>query len=260
MKLIASGVANWAAIVRSPSFSRFSSSQTTTIRPRRISSIASSIVANDCRARSRSRSSQVILRFLLRSKPCRSRSDVAGDHVHLEVDPVALDRASPSVVRSSVSGISDTSNQSGVERGDRQADAVDGDRAVLDDVALRARPGPRPARGGRSRPRSTRAHLADAVDVALDDVAAERLAGPQRGLEVDRGRRLELAERGQRRASGSSRRPRSRRRRGDVDGQADARRPRPSRPRASSPAKPGARSQPRAVVVALDRLDRCRSR
>ena len=45
MKLIASGVANCAAIVRSPSFSRFSSSQTTTIRPRRMSSIASSMVA-----------------------------------------------------------------------------------------------------------------------------------------------------------------------------------------------------------------------
>ena len=46
MKLIASGVTNWAAIVRSPSFSRSSSSQTTTIRPARISSIASSIAAN----------------------------------------------------------------------------------------------------------------------------------------------------------------------------------------------------------------------
>ncbi len=45
MKLTASGVANCAASVRSPSFSRFSSSQTTTIRPRRMSSIASSMVA-----------------------------------------------------------------------------------------------------------------------------------------------------------------------------------------------------------------------
>ncbi len=45
MKLIASGVANCAAIVRSPSFSRSSSSQTTTIRPARISSSACSIVA-----------------------------------------------------------------------------------------------------------------------------------------------------------------------------------------------------------------------
>ena len=46
MKLIASGVANCAASVRSPSFSRSSSSQTTTMRPARISSSASSIVAN----------------------------------------------------------------------------------------------------------------------------------------------------------------------------------------------------------------------
>ena len=43
MKLIASGVANWAASVRSPSFSRSSASQTTTIRPARTSSSASSI-------------------------------------------------------------------------------------------------------------------------------------------------------------------------------------------------------------------------
>ena len=49
MKLTASGVTNWAAIVRSPSFSRLSSSITTTIRPRRTSSIASSIVANGIR-------------------------------------------------------------------------------------------------------------------------------------------------------------------------------------------------------------------
>src|SRR5947209_19448258 len=46
MKLIASGDANCAAITRSPSFSRSGSSTTTTIRPSRISSIASSTVAN----------------------------------------------------------------------------------------------------------------------------------------------------------------------------------------------------------------------
>ncbi len=46
MKLIASGVTNWAAMVRSPSFSRSSSSHTTTMRPARMSASASSIVAN----------------------------------------------------------------------------------------------------------------------------------------------------------------------------------------------------------------------
>ena len=44
MKLTASGVTNCAAIVRSPSFSRSSSSTTTTNLPARISSIASSMV------------------------------------------------------------------------------------------------------------------------------------------------------------------------------------------------------------------------
>src|SRR3990172_8262410 len=46
MKLIASGVTACAAITRSPSFSRSSSSTTMTRRPRRISSIASGMVAN----------------------------------------------------------------------------------------------------------------------------------------------------------------------------------------------------------------------
>src|SRR5438093_4475644 len=46
MKLIASGVANCAAIVRSPSFSRSAASTTTTNFPSRMSSIASSIGAN----------------------------------------------------------------------------------------------------------------------------------------------------------------------------------------------------------------------
>ena len=46
MKLIASGVQNSAAMTRSPSFSRLSSSTMTTNWPARKSSIASSIVAN----------------------------------------------------------------------------------------------------------------------------------------------------------------------------------------------------------------------
>src|SRR5580704_5560121 len=46
MKLTDSGVANCAAITRSPSFSRSSPSHTITVRPSRMSSIASSIVSN----------------------------------------------------------------------------------------------------------------------------------------------------------------------------------------------------------------------
>ena len=91
MKLIASGVANWAASVRSPSFSRSSASQTTTIRPARMSSIASSMV--------------------LKGELMRHRHNrlfhVLGKHVHLQVHG-RPGSAEPSVVRSSVSGISDT--------------------------------------------------------------------------------------------------------------------------------------------------------
>src|SRR5690349_18924296 len=46
MKLIASGVANSAAMVRSPSFSRSSSSTTTTMHPCRISESAVSTLVN----------------------------------------------------------------------------------------------------------------------------------------------------------------------------------------------------------------------
>ena len=51
MKLIASGVTFSAAIVRSPSFSRSSSSTTMIIWPARIASTASSIDANGVRLR-----------------------------------------------------------------------------------------------------------------------------------------------------------------------------------------------------------------
>ena len=46
IKLMASGVANLAAIIKSPSFSRSSSSTTITISPRFIASIPASILSN----------------------------------------------------------------------------------------------------------------------------------------------------------------------------------------------------------------------
>src|SRR3954451_1603495 len=68
MKLIASGVVNCAAIVRSPSFSRSSSSQTTTILPARMSSIASSMVLN-----------------VACSGTVHQLLDVLGEHINLQV-------------------------------------------------------------------------------------------------------------------------------------------------------------------------------
>ena len=81
MKLIASGVANSAAMVRSPSFSRSGASTTTTNLPARKSSSASSIVA---KAAVRSWSS-IGLIVLARDEAL----DVLREDVDLEVDLVA---------------------------------------------------------------------------------------------------------------------------------------------------------------------------
>ena len=134
MKLIASGVQNCAAIVRSPSFSRSSASQTTTILPSRMSSIASSIVLNGGFVMSSSFST-----YLASTSTSR-----------FTARPGA---AAPSVVRSSVSGMSDTSNACVVHARNGKRHAVDGDRALLDHVAQQLRRGAR-SRTTREKPSS----------------------------------------------------------------------------------------------------------
>src|SRR5207248_1139717 len=82
-----------------------------------------------------------------------------------------------------------------VDAVDGEADAVDGDRALLDDVAQHVGSGAdREVEG-----LAARAHFidaADAVDVAGDQVAAQAIAEAHRALEVDLRARFVLAERG----------------------------------------------------------------
>src|SRR5262245_16613007 len=92
MKLIASGVTFSAAIVRSPSFSRSSSSTTMIIRPARSSAIASSIDANGPRLRAplAIRIFECLLVILESRRPLRAHqlqgpSDVLADHVALQI-------------------------------------------------------------------------------------------------------------------------------------------------------------------------------
>ena len=107
----------------------------------------------------------------------------------------------PSVVSPRVVGIRLTSNQSSVDGGDGQRDAVDGDGALLDDVPGQAvgqrHPHDGPVLVGRDGQ-----HLAGAVDVALHDVAAEAVADADGALEVDR-----AARHGRRARSGAASRP-----------------------------------------------------
>ena len=80
----------------------------------------------------------------------------------------------------------DTENTVAMSTGvDRQADAVDGDRALA--AAIARRPAAAPEMSSSSAaPCSRRATtVPDAVDVAADQVAAQRIAEPQRPLEVD---------------------------------------------------------------------------
>src|SRR5947209_7806994 len=80
MKLIASGVANCAATTRSPSFSRSGASTTTTKRPCRMSSIASSTVANGVTSR------RTLIRAIVAPSPGDQALDVLRQDVDLEVD------------------------------------------------------------------------------------------------------------------------------------------------------------------------------
>ena len=215
MKLTASGVANCAAIVRSPSFSRSSSSTTTTNVPcadvldrlldggeeRSFGASSGSSGSSYSRVPTGATDASVL-------GAQTEALDVLREHVDLEVDRRRPARARRASSPASVCGISATANAVVVERRDRQRDAVDRDRALLDAVAERAPAAPR--RTGRRRPPARRRTRPTPVDVALDEVAAERLAGPQRGLEVDARPRpsrpsvARAASRARRRSAGAS--------------------------------------------------------
>ena len=119
--------------------------------------------------------------------------DVLGENVGLEVDPVAGREVAEGRCGERVRDQGD-SEAFGVERSDGEARSLEGDGALLDDVAedLRRRVDPKPASVslGIEPPDG-----AAAVEMALHVVAAERLAGSKRGLEVDARSRREPAER-----------------------------------------------------------------
>ena len=90
MKLTASGVTQLAAMVRSPSFSRSSSSTTRTISPRRMRFRASSMVANG--------SSVTLLRGAARVEPVRSGAGQGDDHAAaVRLAPLGMDLAAVEV-------------------------------------------------------------------------------------------------------------------------------------------------------------------
>ena len=119
--------------------------------------------------------------------------DVLGEHVGLEVHGVARAERRERRLRERVRDQRDLEHVV-AECRDGQGDAFDRDRALLDAIAkeLLGRLDRQPHAVALG---LERADPADAVDMALDVVSAERLARPERGLEIDGGARDEPAER-----------------------------------------------------------------
>ena len=143
MKLIVSGVANCAAITRSPSFSRSGSSTTTTKRPSRISSIASSIVANG-----------VVTAIATGYRRAEQPLDVLGEDVDLEVEQRRPARARRASSPPACAG--SARRRSRARRARRRSGSpLERDRALFDDVAEELGRQRRP-RCARRRPRAPR--------------------------------------------------------------------------------------------------------
>src|SRR5215208_3037804 len=125
MKFMSSGVTSSAAMVRSPSFSRSSSSQTITIFPALISSMISSIGLNG-----------IFDAPLQNSWPARPKEPlhIFRHDVCLQVDPVTHTKLLQIRVLACLG--KDRDGERGVPHGDhRQANAVYADAPLLDDVA-----------------------------------------------------------------------------------------------------------------------------
>src|SRR5438128_4209069 len=175
MKLIASGVTFSAAIMRSPSFSRSSSSTMTIMRPSWISAIASSIVANCIRLQ------QAFYVF---------RQDIELQ-VHRIVRPGSLQVRILERVRNYCDGKNIRSKKSG----NGQADAVHGDRPFLNQIPLIGFRIFHLEIPGVTLPLEA-AYMSQAVDVTLHDMPAKSRIRAHRPFEIHNRAFLQIAQAG----------------------------------------------------------------
>src|SRR2546428_832556 len=181
MKLMASGVIFSAAIVRSPSFSRSSSSTTMIICPARMASTASSMPANGD-AFLRAPLAISMRRFMFghrqrQASELRRPHDVFSHHVALEIHLVPDLSTAQVRVHHRIRHDHDV-EAIRAEAGHGEADAVDRNRSLVHDV-------------GREVPRKAHRHpvklgvgtqfldVANRVDMALHEVSAEAAVGAE---------------------------------------------------------------------------------
>src|SRR5882672_1215699 len=198
MKLMSSARTLVAAMMRSPSFSRSSSSSMTTISPARTAATMSSVESSAVQAAS------VFARVPMFFQELHAEAafvvaaaeslEVASDHVDLNINSVAQAIPADHRDRLRVRYYVDLKKVA-AHRIDREAHAVDCDRALLRHVA-RERLRQLDTEHRRAA-RGLELHdLADAVDVTLNEVAVERLPELERRLEVDARAGAEPAQRG----------------------------------------------------------------
>ena len=156
------------------------------------------------------------------------------------------------LVRSRVSGISATEKPVAVQRRHGEADAVHGDRALLDDVPHQPRAGPAPARCFRRRPASPTSTVPTPSTWPWTMWPPSRSDGPQRKLEIHQiarpqGRRERCAPASQRTGRRRTRPPEVNRRQADpVDHD------RVALPKPGSAASTVSRAPPTAAIDAGD--------
>src|SRR2546425_39439 len=179
MNATSSGRASSAAIVRSPSFSRSSSSTTMTIFPLRMSSMASATDANGPAGATTLGRFGLARTGLLTESSLERRSrfldetlHVLGHHVGLDVDEVAWGECAQ---RSALGGVGDERDLevSLAEPGDGERNAVERDEAFDHDVAGEAPGYSEPEPGGPAPFFAPSHQLGGCVDVSLHEVAAE---------------------------------------------------------------------------------------
>src|SRR5918997_4161250 len=177
MKFMSSGVTNWAAIVRSPSFSRSSSSQTITIFPALMSSMTSSIGLNGI-----FNAPLEVFQVSFLSWD-QNPLHVFGYNVRLQVHLAAHPERPEVGVRAGLREDGD-SERAFAHGDDGEADAVYADATLLDDVAVHGLwrtelPDLRFPLG------LDREDLPHAVHVPLHDVPPEPVRQAHRPLQVD---------------------------------------------------------------------------
>src|SRR5438132_3839613 len=182
MKLTISLVTSWAAQMRSPSFSRSSSSATITSLPALMSAMACSTLPNGIGLMMQGEIQRLGIQRHAEVR-CHQTLNVLRDHVRFDIDDIA--RTALREIRIPQGEVYERKLQStGDELVDGEAHAVDRDGPVQNDQRLELRRDSKIDEECVARLPSG-FDFRRAIDVTLDDMTPKPVSEPQRPLEID---------------------------------------------------------------------------